>query len=370
MTTQALLEKLVSIPSPLNHEKEIGEYLFAYLTEIGFHVEKVCTDKNRVNLVATFGVAKTYLGFYGHMDTVSPESDQETPYQVIRKDNIVKGLGVEDMKGGIAAMLQAGTYAVANNLPVKLIFGVDEEGISQGAHDLVDSALLKDIGFLIVGESGQIDDYTQDFSVCYGRKGRMLFEVNITGKKAHAAESERGINAIEQAARFVALLQNEQFQPHSHLGKTRIVLHTMHSETDSFSVPDKATIFFSFLTTPNIDSKKFLKDILQKAKEQDIHVEIKPFKRKTPYGESYEVDQQNTFLQNIEKNIFYLYSCHPIYATSVADENVFANRLEIPVISIGPVGGGGHTRDEWLDLNSLEKVVDVYKKSISLYNKS
>jgi hypothetical protein len=40
---------------------------------------------------------------------------------------------------------------------------------------------------------------------------------------------------------------------------------------------------------------------------------------------------------------------------SVADENVFANRLHIPVVTIGPIGGGDHTAEEWVSLNSLKK---------------
>ncbi len=369
MKTQILLEKLVSIPSAFPDEKAIGEYLFTYLQNLGFQVTKIQTEKDRFNIVAVFGRARKYLAFYGHMDTVLPEPDQEDPYRVSIKDNIAIGLGVGDMKGGIAAMLQAGEYAVRNNLPVKLIFGVDEEGISQGAHDLVDSGFLDDVDFLIVGESGQVKNYQQAFSICYGRKGRILFETFIKGKKAHAAESEKAINAIEQAAVVVEILKKISFQEHKNLGMTRVVMHELHSQTDSFSVPDTARILFSLLTTPNIDSKEFLRNIREQASKKRINVALKPFKRKTPYSESYEVDKENHFLKKLEGEIFHKYNVVPIYASSVADENVFANRLKIPVISIGPIGGEEHTRNEWLNLNSLATVEDVYKKIIMLYNK-
>lgn len=368
MKTLQLLKKLISIPSDFPNEKKIGDYLFGYLKSLGFSVQKIETEKNRYNLVATFGKGKKTLGFYGHIDTVSPESDQKNPYDISIKGNVAKGLGVQDMKGAIAAILQAGVYAVKNNFPVKLIFGVDEENISQGAHDLVDSGLLNDIGFLIVGESGQVKDYNQKFSVVFGRKGRILFDAEISGKKAHAAESEKAVNAIEQAVLLIKLLQEIKFSKHKNLNKTRIVIHSFRSETDSFSVPDRARILFSLLTTPNIDSKNFLDDLTAKAKKANLFVKIKPFERKTPYGESYEVDKKNPFLIKLERNIFSKYKIKPIYASSVADENIFANRLKIPVISIGPVGGEEHTKNEWLDLNSLKIVEKVYKDIIDLYN--
>lgn len=370
METQELLKHLITIPSPFPQEKTVSEFLYDYLQSLGFSVKKVRSGKERYNLVAVYGKAKNYLGLYGHMDTVSPEPYQKNPYSLSVKGNIAKGLGVEDMKGGITAMLQAGEYAVKHNLPVKLIFGVDEENISQGAHDLVDSGLLNDISFLIVGESGQIQNHNQAFSVCYGRKGRILFEAEIIGRKAHAAESEKAINAIEQATHFVRLLQQMKFIKHPHLGKTRIVIHALHSETDSFSVPDKATILFSLLTTPNIASKTFIRLIKQRAIEKNISLSLHPFERKTPYGESYEVDKGDSFLKKIETKILKTYKVKPIYASSVADENVFAKRLNISVISLGPIGGGGHTVNEWLDLRSLKTVENVYKQIIELYNKS
>jgi len=73
-------------------------------------------------------------------------------------------------------MMQSAAFAVKNNYPVKFIFGVDEENISKGAHDLVNSGFLQDVGFMIVGESGQVKDIGKPFSVVYGRKGRTLYK--------------------------------------------------------------------------------------------------------------------------------------------------------------------------------------------------
>lgn len=369
MKTIDLLKKLVSIPSSFPHEKELGNFLAEYLKEKGFTVKKIITGKDRSNVVATYGKTNKYLGFYGHMDTV-PNNFEERPEPYIVKvdKKIASGLGVEDMKGGIAALLQTGEYAVENNLPIKLVFGVDEEDISQGAHDLVNSGALNDIAFLVVGESGQVPKTAKNFTTCFGRKGRILFVADIKGKKAHAAEAEKGINAAEKAVDFMLLLRSMKFPKHPRLGKTKIVVHSVNADTDSFAIPDHTQILFSLLTTPGIKSADFLKDIKQKSKVTGINADIYTFKRPTPYGESYEIDLKNPFLKHVKKEIIDAYSVTPMYTDSVADENIFANRLGIPVMSLGPIGGGGHTSDEWLNLDSLQIVEGVYKSILRLYH--
>lgn len=368
LSAKEILKTLVSINSVFPNEDQIGKYLYSYLVKLGFNVKKIATDKGRNNIVATFGKSSKYLGFYGHMDTVPRDLKKNNHLRLKIDKNIARGLGAEDMKGGIAGILQAGEYAVRHNLPVKLVFGVDEENISQGAHDLVDSKALDDITFLIVGESGQIKDYKKAFAVCYGRKGRILFEAEVFGKRSHAAEKEKGINAIEKASELVQMLSNMKFVKDKDLGYTTLVVQSIHSEADSFSVPDRCIARFSLLTTPDIKIPKFINQVEKLCKKANINMTLRPFPRKTPYGESYKIDRKDPFFSKMEKKILSKYQFSLDYGDSVADENVFANRLKIPVISLGPIGGGGHTEDEWLNLDSLEIVIEVYKEAIRLYN--
>ena len=368
MKTIELLRKLVSINSIFPNEKAIGEFLYKYLRSIGFNVRKVPTSKDRFNIIATYGKSLRFLGFYGHMDTVPRDLTKNNYLNLKIEKNIARGLGAEDMKGGITAILKAGEYAVENNLPVKLVFGVDEENISQGAHDLVDSKALNDITFLIVAESGQIKDYKKAFAICYGRKGRILFEAEVFGKRSHAAEKEKGINAIEKASQLVQIISNIKFAKDKDLGYTTLVVQSIASEADSFSVPDRCIVRFSLLTTPDIKSPNFIKEVEKLCRKANIDMTLKPFPRKTPYGESYKMDRNDKFFSQMDRDIFSKYEFSLDYGDSVADENVFANRLKIPVISLGPIGGGGHTEDEWLNLDSLETVSGVYKETIRLYN--
>lgn len=366
--TYSLLQDLVAIRSVFPHEQALAAYITSELHTLGFTIRQCVVSEGRNNIVATYGTTKAYLGFYGHMDTVPPDSHYtQDPFTVLRKGAQAHGLGVADMKGGLAAMLRLAATAAKEQLPVKLIFGVDEENISLGAHTLVDQSMLKDVHFLISGESGQVKNERQGYSVCYGRRGRIAIKVTVRGKKAHAAESHKAINAIEMAGRLITHLDQLSFAHNPNFGTTNLVIHEISGSTDSFSVPDECSFMLSALTAPPTRHTEVIHQLSALAKKLGVQADITPLSRPTPYGDSYEVDQSSAFLQRIQKEVFAPDSVVPAYVESIADENIFANRLGIPVISIGPIGGGDHTAHEWVDVASLDNVAACYAKILRLY---
>ncbi|MEZ4979978.1 MAG: hypothetical protein R2772_11890, partial [Chitinophagales bacterium] len=99
-----------------------------------------------------------------------------------------------------------------------------------------------------------------------------------------------------------------------------------------------------------------------------IKAEVSLQPRTTPYGESYQVNLEDPFLTELQEKIFNPQGVSAYYCGSVADENVFANRLGIPVVSLGPRGGGCHSCDEWVSLKSMDDLVEMYKEIIKLFN--
>lgn len=364
------VRELVAIRSVFPNEQALSKYLAKKLNKLGFSVEAVASEPGpgRNNLVATYGKATSYLGFYSHLDTVSPDKHyKRDPFTVWVEGKRLRGLGVADMKGGLAAILDLAEFAVSQKLPVKLVFGVDEENISVGAHDLVNAKVLADIDFLVSAESGQVRDNSQQFSACYGRRGRIAIVVNVTGKKTHAAESHKAVNAVERASVFIANLDKIAFPTNPNFGITDLVVHNIQGSVDSFSVPDECSFMLSALTTPPVKHKDVIASLTKLAKKLGVSATIKPLARPTPYGESYEVNHTNSFLKIVESQVLRPAGVKPFYSESIADENIFSHRLNIPVISIGPIGGGDHTADEWVDLSSIEKVATNYRRILELH---
>jgi len=358
-----LVKRLVRINSVFPHENVFAEYITVFLQDLGYHIQKVPVAKGRDNVIATLGNTNSYLGFYGHMDTVPPDPLwKQNPFEAKVNNGRLTGLGVADMKGGIALILLLAKYASENKLPIKLVFGVDEENISLGSHKLVQTNCLNDISFLISAESGQVRSNDSDFAVNYGRKGYFKLEAAVSGKKAHAARSDLALNAISESMKLIKLIMGVKFVKHRHLGDLEVIPTYINSTTDSFSIPDKAVLTFNILTVPGVKSNEVVEKFQKIARQKGLNVTLTIPTRESDYLEAYEVNLKNPFLRKLEKKIFSNYKVSPTYAQSVADENQFANKLKIPVISIGPIGGGDHTAKEWVDISSLGKTLKIYKE--------
>ncbi len=339
-----------------------------YLKKIGLSVVTVETGHKRLNIIATYGISNSYLTFYAHSDTVPIATGwKQDPFTLKVSNGKAYGIGAGDMKGGLAVILQTAKYAVANNLPIKVIFAVDEENISEGAHDMVNKKALKNIGCVISAESGQITDFDKPYSVVFGRLGRSLFDIIVKGQIAHAAEAHKGSNAILKALQLVGALEQHPLPIDTHLGKAKILLQSIQAETQSYSVPDSCHLQYSLLSSPKLNDKDFVKLVKSFMKKYDIEGTIELHKRKTPYGACYKLNTSLPFVKKIKKDIFDADNVTPMYAQSVSDENIFANRLEIPVVVIGPIRDNAHKAQEWVQINSLTNLEEVYKKILHIY---
>ena len=108
MDKYSLLRDLVQFNTVFDAQnKSIMEYIDGYLTKLGFKCNYVIDDDtHKLCLVAVAGT-DAELGFVCHTDTVAlgnPWKDYDAMDLTIDGDKLV-GLGVSDMKGGMAAVL-------------------------------------------------------------------------------------------------------------------------------------------------------------------------------------------------------------------------------------------------------------------------
>lgn len=187
-----ILKDLVKFNTIKDKEnKEIMNYIENYLLNLGFK-----TETKTKNLVMTIG-KNAKLGFLGHTDTVEYIDEFKNPFEMCKKDEYLYGLGVCDMKGGIAAMLQAVSTIDFNQLRsgMKLYFTYDEEIGFGGVYELVKNN-EKFPEFIIFGEP-------TDNKLLTGGKGLIEYEIYFKGKKAHSSNPEKGISANLNAVNFI-----------------------------------------------------------------------------------------------------------------------------------------------------------------------
>jgi acetylornithine deacetylase/succinyl-diaminopimelate desuccinylase-like protein len=174
---------LVEVPSPTRSAGAVADRLAAILSDAGLPVERPVAgwpDAPAVAARLTTGRPGRVLQFNGHLDTV------HLPFVPPRvSDGILYGSGASDMKGGIAAMVEAARALGDTGL-------LPGGGILITAHDMHESPWgdgkqvdrLIDEGFL--GDGVLLPEYVYDRVPVAGR-GLAIMEIDITrlGEPTH-----------------------------------------------------------------------------------------------------------------------------------------------------------------------------------------
>jgi acetylornithine deacetylase len=206
--TLRILRDLIAFPT-VTSESNLG--LIAYADHLLRAVGATTTlthdlDRQKANLFATIGPPiDGGVVLSGHTDVVPAIDGSWTtpPFEATQRNGRVYGRGTADMKGFIAcALAMAPTFAAADlALPVHLALTFDEEIGFRGAPILI--AQLVGYGPLpkaaIVGEPTSM-------GVIAAHKGCHEFTTTISGVEGHASMPDRGVNAVEHAARYVTHL--------------------------------------------------------------------------------------------------------------------------------------------------------------------
>ena len=167
-------------------------------------------EKKRVNLFATIKSKKPNgkkpVILSGHTDVVPVSKSWSTdPFKATIKDDKLFGRGSCDMKGFIACTLAyAPIYAKENlNRDIHFSFTFDEETACQGAPLLIKELKNRGIidGICIVGEPTNME-------IIDAHKGCYEYTTYFEGLAGHGSAPEKGVNAVEYAARYISKLMN------------------------------------------------------------------------------------------------------------------------------------------------------------------
>jgi len=213
--TSALVE--TPSPNPPGGERDVAGVVRDALRERGLPEPRVIAkDPARPNLAVTldFGPGGRHLCLSGHLDT-KPVGDAEwsvDPLRATLDGDRLYGLGAADMKGAVAAMIEAAAALAADPPPrgrLTLLFTADEEdGAAYGARHLAGGALaeagLTGVDAVVIGEPGGIDaDWDRLHRVS---RGIARMRVTVRGDQGHSslAEHTGAVNASVEMARLLA----------------------------------------------------------------------------------------------------------------------------------------------------------------------
>ncbi len=375
MSTAGILSDIVGINSVFPDEEGVGEYIEGYLRQLGFKTFRQHVEERRFNLFAERGSGDKAVLFYGHMDTVPIYGKWNTdPLKLSRSGDKLYGVGSCDMKGGIAAVLEM-VSKIDRRKRIKLLFCVDEENISRGIWTAVKRrSWFDDVCFIISVEPGDSPKQTGGANVItVGRRGRVVLSLDIQGLSSHGANPQRGINALDQAAKIAVAIKRFDLGRRRGFGSEAIFVNTIDGRSTSLSVPDKAHMEIDVqLVPPNrIESAKSRMERLINSlyrsgvlnRQTKISIGIRP--RPTPYINPYANNLNNRMMRRVFALIKERFGSFVVnYGSSVADDNVLFETTGAPTVTIGPRGGNIHTANEWVSRESLEQITGLYRELV------
>ena len=316
--------------------KEIINYIENYLLKFGFK-----TETKSKNLVMSIG-ENAKLGFLGHTDTVEYIEDFKNPFDLTIKNEYLYGLGVCDMKGGIAAMLDAVSTIDFNQLKngIKLYFTYDEEIGFGGTYELVENN-EKFPEFMIFGEP-------TDNEMLTGGKGLIEYEIYFKGLKAHSSNPEKGISANLNAVNFIYELNefyNNRIKNDTEdayeIPYTTMNVGIINGGSAKNSIPANCKIIMDFRIVKNEHTKLINRKIEELAKKYiaDVNMieKIEPFLDKIGF---------------VEK----------IKTANFMTEASFISDAKRIILGTGPVTA--HEVNEHISKDSYKKLVKQYKDLI------
>lgn len=185
------LEKLVSFESITGNEREIMDYVTDCIEKSG---RTLYSGKNWVAAKLEGQESSTEaLIINGHLDTVPPGDTAawgSDPYSLTQKDDLYVGLGVSDMKSGIAAMLSL--LSSEDLVPQKdlwLVFVNGEETDGVGTREFVEWFKNREDKYSLV--AAIVPEPTSIEYVGLGHRGNRELGITISGHAGHAAKPQK-----------------------------------------------------------------------------------------------------------------------------------------------------------------------------------
>jgi acetylornithine deacetylase len=218
--------QLVDIESVTGNEAAVGQYLAAQLESLGYNVERMPVEGERINVFAAPpNDPEPPLVFSTHLDVVPPwfPSSEDA-------DNVY-GRGSCDAKGIISAQISAAEQLNRTGVPVGLLYVSGEERDSLGAH--VANQHARGSRFIVNGEP-------TESRMALASKGALRVEITSHGKMAHSAYPELGESAIDKLLDALQALRAMRLPNNPDVGPSTLNIGIIEGGRATNVIPDHA----------------------------------------------------------------------------------------------------------------------------------
>jgi len=357
--------RLIEVPSPTGDAGAVSDRLAEMLARDGFNVERPDGGHPRSPAVAVrFSAEKPgrTLQFNGHLDTV------HLPFVEPKVHNgLITGSGASDMKGGIAAAIEAlRALRDADALPAGSVLLT--------AHDLHEAPW---------GDGHQLDQLIRE-----GRHGDAVLipeplctTLPLDGRgsatwKAHIRRSGPAIHEVNRpmdepsviaaggdlVGRLERFAKTLALDAHPVCGSPSVFIGQIHSGEIFNQYPQECWLEGTRRWLPGDDHKRVeaefraLLDSL--ASDRGVSIDCDWLMIR----DAFHLDPDAAIVSDFQ-------ACHTLISGEpltvgpkmfVDDGNSFWSLAKVPAITHGPRSGGAHTISEWIEIDDMVRVARLY----------
>ncbi|MCG8470062.1 MAG: M20/M25/M40 family metallo-hydrolase [Gemmatimonadetes bacterium] len=347
-------------------ESAIAEVTAAHMREAGLSVETYEPEPGRPSVVgrlAGSGDGPTLM-LNAHYDTVGVEG-MDAPFEAAERDGRLYGRGAYDMKGALAACIEAAALLAGEGCDVAgdvLVAAVaDEEYASLGTADLIERRENGELRFhaAIVTEPTSLD-------LCIAHRGFTWLEITTRGRAAHGSRYEEGIDANLHMGRVLAALDAhlERLQAgpgHSLLGPGSLHAALLRGGTGISTYSPSCSLRVERRTVPpetRAGVEREIADILDRLGGEDPTFRAEW--RTVFHREPFETTEDAPIARCVSRAATSVLGSDPsIVGDTPWMDSALTAAAGVDTVVIGPHGEGAHADVEWVDVESCARLAEI-----------
>jgi acetylornithine deacetylase len=334
-------------------EAQIAEAIAAHMRGLGLGVEMQEAAPGRPNAIGVLegGEPGRTLMLCGHVDTVGVDG-MSAPFDPVERGGRLYGRGSQDMKGGVAAMVDAARLARDRGFHKgRLIVAavVDEEYASLGADVLVtkwraDAAIVTE---------------PTDLQIGVGHKGFAWAEIDTRGRAAHGSRPRDGRDAILRMGRVLGALERRDRElqsraPHPIMGTASLHASIIEGGRELSSYPDRCRLQLERRTVAGETADSFmdeLEQILAVLRQEDP--EFDGSARLMFSRPPYEVPAGHDLPRALARAAVHAGAAGGTIGMSFWTDAAILGGSGIPSVLFGPGGAGLHSTEEYVEVRDV-----------------
>jgi succinyl-diaminopimelate desuccinylase len=365
MDTLSLARELIRRPSVTPADAGCQELIAGLLRQAGFTTESLRFGEVD-NLWARRGQDAPTLVFAGHTDVV-PAGPREQwrvdPFAAAVENGVLLGRGAADMKGSLAAMINA-CRRFAERHPTHdgslgMLITSDEEGAADDGTLRVMETLAErgeTFQFCVVGEPSSARKLGD--TVRIGRRGSLSGIMTIRGVQGHVAYPLQADNPMHALAKFVAAMTREPLDTgNEFFPPTTFQMVNVHCDAGAPNVvPGELKCRFNLRYSNVWTHDALMARVESVLKELRIDYELRWKVAGKPF-----LTRRGALTTAIQRAVREATGLDPELSTSGGtSDGRFIAPYGIDVVELGPINESIHKVNERVAVDDLERLERIY----------